>query len=119
MISSGYTEQSTAVIRDQAGLATAWRTIHNGIPGNPAPNVDLSTQMVVVLALGARNTGGYEIKFDAMTVETGGAVIRYTTTSPAPECATTQMVTSPIDVVSVPRVDGQIRFDRRDVIQKC
>src|SRR5205085_3863327 len=117
VITSGYTEQAAVVVRDQAGVVTAWRTINNGVPGNPPPNVDLSKQMVVVLALGERNTGGYQIKFDAMTVETGGAVIQYTTTSPAPECGNTQMVTSPVDVVSVPRVDGEIRFDHRTVIQ--
>jgi len=119
VMTSGYTEQATLVVRDEASLAAVWRTINNGIPGNPPPAVDLSTRMIIVLALGSRNTGGYGFAFDAMTLESGGAVVHYTTTAPGPGCMTTQVVTSPVDVVSVPRVNGQIRLDVRNVVQKC
>jgi len=107
------------VLRTDAGLAGAWRTLHNGVPGNPPPAVDLTRKMVVLLALGPRNTGGFDIRVDSISAEGAGAVVRYTVTSPGPTCMNTQALTSPVDVVSVPRVDGQIRFDARRVVQPC
>lgn len=116
---SGFTEGENLVLRNDSDLAAAWKTVHAGIPGNPAPTVDLSRNMVVLLALGQRNTGGYTVRFDSLTSEGSGAVVHYTVTSPGPGCMTTQMITSPIDVVSVPRADGTIRFDKSDVTDRC
>ena len=118
-ITSGFTEPAELVVRDPAALATAWRTLHNGVPGNPAPTVDFAQKMVVLVALGQRNTGGYAIRFDSMTVEGGIPVMRYTVTSPGASCMTTQMVTSPVDVVVVRRVDGQAQFAAVKVVQDC
>src|SRR5437764_12715579 len=65
-VTSGFTEPAELVLRDEAALANAWRTLNNGVPGNPAPTVDFSKKMVVLLALGQRNTGGYAVRFDSM-----------------------------------------------------
>lgn len=116
---SGFTEGEELVIRNDSELATAWKTVHAGIPGNPAPSVDLSHNMVVLLALGQRRTGGYTVRFDSITREGTGAVVHYTVTSPGPGCMTTQMITSPVDVVSVPSVAGAVRFERSEVTDRC
>lgn len=116
---SGFTEGEELVIRSDTELAAAWKTAHAGIPGNPAPAIDMAHNMVVLLALGQRRTGGYTIRFDSITREGAGAVVHYTATSPGPGCMTTQMITSPIDVVSVPSVEGAVRFERSDVTDRC
>jgi hypothetical protein len=61
---SGFSEPAELPLRDQTALAAAWRTIHNGVPGNEPPAVNFAQKMVIVLALGQRNTGGYAIRFD-------------------------------------------------------
>ena len=119
MPTSGYAESAELVLRDAAAFAAAWRTLHQGIPGNPPPAIDFARRMVVLLALGQRNTGGHGIRFDAIVASGAGATVRYTVTSPGAGCMTTQAITSPVDVVSVPRVDGEIRFERRSVVQEC
>lgn len=116
---SGFTEGEELVLRDNDELTAAWKTVHAGIPGNPPPSVDLARNMVVLIALGQRRTGGYTVRFDSITHEGNGAVARYTVTSPGPGCMTTQMITSPIDAVSVPRVDGAVRFEKSEVINRC
>jgi hypothetical protein len=40
-------------------------------------------------------------------------------TSPGPSCMTTQMLTSPVDVVVVRRIEGQAQFEARTVVQNC
>jgi len=119
MTTSGFTEPAELVLRDPTALAAAWRTLYGGVPGNPAPAVDFAQKMVVLVALGQRNTGGYAIRFDSMTVEAGVPRVRYTATSPGPSCMTTQSLTSPVDVVLVRRIDGQAQFDARKVVQDC
>ncbi|MGI8546923.1 MAG: protease complex subunit PrcB family protein [Gemmatimonadaceae bacterium] len=116
---SGFTESENLVLKTDAGLASAWKTVHAGIPGNPAPAIDMAHNMVVLIALGQRSTGGYTVRFDSLTTEAAGAVVRYTVTSPGPGCMNTQMITSPIDVVSVPRIDGTVRFEKTDAVNRC
>ncbi|MGI8766103.1 MAG: protease complex subunit PrcB family protein, partial [Gemmatimonadaceae bacterium] len=116
---SGFAEGQELVLRNETELSAAWKTVHAGVPGNPAPSIDLARNMVVLLALGQRSTGGHTVRFDSLTREGTGAVVHYTVTSPGPGCMTTQMITSPIDVVSVPRVDGAIRFQKSEVTERC
>ncbi|MES2525045.1 MAG: protease complex subunit PrcB family protein [Gemmatimonadota bacterium] len=116
---SGFTEPAELVLRDQAALDDAWRTLHSRLPGNPAPAVDLSTRMVVVVALGSRNTGGHGVRVDSVTSDGTRTTVHYTATAPGTSCMTTQMITSPVDIVSVARREGAVRFERRSVVQPC
>lgn len=116
---SGFTEPAEWVLRDADRFGEAWRTVHQGVPGASAPTVDFGDRMVVLLALGERSTGGFSVRFDELVRKGSGAVVRYTVTTPGPGCMTTQMLTAPVDVVSVPSVDGEVRFDRRTVVQDC
>jgi hypothetical protein len=75
--------------------------------------------MVVLLALGERSSGGHAIRFDGIDTSAGGATVRYTATRPGRECMTTQEITAPVEVVRVPRVEGAVRFERKDVVQDC
>ncbi len=116
--SSGFTEASELVVADEAALAQTWLTIHQGVAGVAAPRMDFARNSVVLLTLGGRSSGGYQIRFDGVT---RGApnVVRYTVTSPGPGCMTTQMMSSPYDVVSVSRLEGATRFERREAVDKC
>jgi hypothetical protein len=116
---SGFDEPVELVIRDQAKLESAWKTLFNGIPGNAPPAVDLAKEMVILVALGGRSSGGYSAQVDAVTRGADGAVVRYTVTSPGAGCMTTQSLTSPVDVVRAPRIDGKVRFERREIVQAC
>lgn len=116
---SGFTEPAETVVREASTLASAWRTLHDGVPGNPPPSVDLVTRTVVVLALGPRNTGGYAVRTDSVTAEGTGATVHYTVTSPGPDCMTAQMLSSPVEIISFARADGQIRFVRRNATNPC
>jgi hypothetical protein len=75
--------------------------------------------MVILVALGSRNSGGYAAHVDAITRGADGAVVHYTATRPGSGCMTTQSLTSPVDVVRTARVAGKIRFERREVVQPC
>lgn len=116
---SGFTAPAELVLRDDAALAAAWKTANAGTVGSPAPSIDFASQMVVLVALGERRTGGYTVRIDSVSRDAGGALVRYTATSPGPSCMTAQMITAPVIAVAVPRVDGTVRFQRSDATDRC
>ena len=116
---SGFTEPAELVLRDAPALAEAWRTLHGGIPAESPPAVDLARDMVVLVALGERSSGGHAVRVDGVSPAGDGATVRYTATRPGASCMTTMEITSPVDAVRVPRVDGAVRFERRDVVREC
>lgn len=116
---SGYRLGNETAIRDQAGWTAAWSTIHGGTPGEPAPSVDFTRDMVLLIALGERNSGGYTVRVDGVTPAGRGAVVRYTITEPGEGCMTTQALTAPVVAVRAPRVAGEVRFEPRTVRERC
>lgn len=117
--SSGFGEAAELVIRDGDALANAWTTLSQGMAGFDTPTIDFSRTTVLLVAVGPRPTGGHSVRFESVTRAPSGTVARYVVTSPGPSCMTTQMVTSPVEAVSVARVDGDIRFEGRRVVNDC
>jgi hypothetical protein len=66
--------------------------------------------MVVVAALGQRNSGGYTIRVDSALTTIDGLTVWITTTDPGSHCLTTAALTQPVDIASLPRIDGAVRF---------
>jgi hypothetical protein len=116
---SGFTEPVELVLRDAAALATAWRTLHAGAPAEAPPAVDFARQMVVLLAIGERSSGGHDVRVDEIVATGDGATVRYTVTSPGASCMTTMAITSPAVAVPVARAAGAVRFERREVVREC
>jgi hypothetical protein len=116
---SGFDEPAELAIRDEAALKSAWATLHNGIPGNAPPAVDFTREIVVLVAMGRRSSGGYTVHVDAVSRSGDGALVRYTATRPGDGCMSTQSLTSPVDVVRMARVSGAVRFERRETVQSC
>jgi hypothetical protein len=115
---SGFTEPAQLVIRDLNGFNATWITLHQGVALTPIPSVDFSQTMVVVLALGPRQTGGFAIHFDSITVQADIAIVHYTINTPGLDCISAPVLTSPVDVVVVPRFE-LTRFDAITLLQQC
>jgi PrcB C-terminal len=115
---SHYPDATEQVLQTPAELSAAWGTIH-GPDTEPVPTVDFSRQMVVLIALGQRSTGGYSLRFDGLSSDAGTTVVRYTLTSPGPGCMAAQVLSSPVELVAVPKAAGPLRFDKTLVVARC
>lgn len=117
---SAYRSPDERVIRDATTWTSVWAELHEGAPEAPAPAVDFTQRVVVLVATGERSTGGVTVHVDAVEPDARGAVVRYTVSVPGRDCMTTQALTAPVDVVSAPRPrGGEIRFDRRTRTTPC
>jgi hypothetical protein len=113
-------EPGVQVLRDRRGWEAAWRQLHGGDAGGPAPAVDFAREAVVVVALGERPSGGHAVRVEGTSAGADGALVLHVTeTVPGPGCMSTMQITAPVDVVRVPRVAGAVRAVTRRVAEPC
>jgi hypothetical protein len=112
-----FTERQRLVIRSADQWAEAWARITG--PARPAPAVNFAREMVVLVAMGERPTGGYVITVDGVYDADGRLYAEVKEASPGPLCGTTEALTQPIDAVRVPRRDGPVTFVERAVTMAC
>jgi uncharacterized membrane protein len=100
------------VVRDPQSFAAVWAA-HAG-PDAPAPQVDFDTRMVAAVFAGQRPTPGFEVDITGTRREGDSLVVIVDETVPDPSLAAAQLIVSPYHVVSLPRDDGEIRFNPDD-----
>lgn len=108
------------VIRDQVAWVNAWASLSPlGAPIAAPPNVDFDHEMIVLVALGERSTGGYSILIDSAGTNADGVTVWVGTSSPGAHCVTTQAFTQPVDVAKLPRIDAPVRFVGTSKLNDC
>lgn len=83
----------------------------------PAP--DFSSQTVLVVALGMRSTGGYDIQITSVTEKRALVVVEVTRTSPGSTCDVTQAFTSPYHVVVTDKIIKSVSFRYHNKVLSC
>lgn len=117
---SGLTTRQRLVIRDAATWANVWRELTSPFqPAPPVPAVDFASNLVVVAAMGLRNTGGYSITIDDVRTAAGDVSISVTERSPGSGCIVTAVVTEPVAVVVASRFAGQATFVEHTALRDC
>lgn len=104
---SGVSEARQVVARTPAEWDAVWKA---HAPGQTAPAVNLSTEMVAAIFLGTRPTGGYRVEITATRQDGDTLVIEYTERQPGAGDIVTQVQTSPFHLARVPRHAGPVRF---------
>jgi len=118
---SGFDQSVRTVIRDQESWQAAWTRLYIGMtPAPPTPPaVDFSRSTVILVALGARATGGYDIAVSRVARDAGVLYVVVTSTSPGDRCYTTQAFTQPVDIVVVPHTVDETVFVERKTVHQC
>jgi PrcB C-terminal len=99
------------VLRDAASLAqwwaAAWRTVS---PPPAVPDVDFTREMLVIVALGAKPTSGYDVVIESATLQRDGIVVVARTASPPGSVVLLPVVTHPVDIARLPLRSDPVRF---------
>lgn len=118
--SSGFDAPALLVIRDSAGWSDAWQTIHERTSPVPAlPPIDFSAEVVLLVALGERNSGGHDILILSAAERGDTVVVRVRETSPGSGCITTGALTQPMDLARLPRPGSAVAFRAEAVVHHC
>ena len=118
---SGFTESARLVVRDAAHWSTVWAQIHATVSPLPArPEVDFSREMIIVAAMGGRNSGGFGILIDdATAIGLDGVAVTVRSIAPGSRCLVTGALTAPVDVARLPRRTGVVQFTERTQVRDC
>jgi hypothetical protein len=74
-------------------------------------DIDWSKQMLIVVAAGAKRSGGYRAEIASLTRKDGILTVTWKLHSPPPGAIVTQAITYPSQVVLVESFRGDVRFD--------
>ncbi len=105
---SNIDDAKQVVVRTAQEWTTLWRR-HN--PDRQRPSVDFARDMVVGVFLGSRPTAGYDIEIVSVKDGADATVVRYRVKQPARDAMTAQVLTSPYQLVVVPKRAGQVTFE--------
>lgn len=97
------------VVRDPGQWSALWAA-HAG-PDAPAPAVDFAARMVAAVFAGDRPTPGHEIAITEMRRDGQSLVLIVRELAPGPGTIAAQMIVTPFQIVTLPRDDGQVRFE--------
>jgi hypothetical protein len=107
---SGIDTPRQAVARNDQQWAALWQQ-HAGL-GKPAPNVDFSKRTVVAVFLGSRPSAGYRVEVSGTRQEGKSLIVTWREIPPDRDSLVAQVLTSPSHLVSIPRFDGEIKFEK-------
>ena len=108
------------VVRSQAELKAIWAEVYARRAPMPAvPLVDFERNTVLVAAMGQRNSGGHSIEFTQIATAGGNLAVTVTEVAPGAKCGVTGALTSPIVILSVPKIDGHVQFIDFEEVRRC
>ena len=117
---SGLLDATDLVVRDATEWTAVWSRLHGlRTPPTGPPDIDFRREMVLVTALGQRQSGGSEVEILEVQLEGSTLVAYVLETTPGENCFVTAVLAAPADVAVVPRHDTEVRFERRRFVRMC
>jgi hypothetical protein len=117
----GFWEPLRLVICDRAQFSNFWKRLHSPDPTHdpgaqlpPLPEIDFSREMIVVAAMGRRPNGAYWIIIDG-ACEVDGQLEIFVRSINGSRCTAPAIMTAPVDVVRLPRMDLPVVFRETEV----
>ena len=107
---SGVDTPLQAVARNDQEWAALWQK-HAGL-GKAAPKIDFSKRTVVAVFLGSRPSAGYRVEVNGTRQDGNALIVTWRELPPPRDSLLAQVITSPAHLVSIPKFDGEIKFER-------
>lgn len=114
-------EAINQVISSQAQWKSFYKKHSFGIlnPTIPVLPVNFNKQQVIIIASGAKSTGGYTTLVSNVYDINNTLVINGLVINPASGCAVFQQVTYPAAIIAVPKTQKPLQFNISNVLEQC
>ena len=83
------------------------------------PTIDFSKYSIIAIFIGQKSSSGYSVYLDRVEQNIGTTKIKFVTSQPSPDCVVAQIITSPVTLVRVDKIDGGFEFEERTEIISC
>lgn len=117
---SNIREPRRMIISDEETWARLWAEMLPSASGPATPPfVDFRTENVVVAAMGERRGAGFAIQI--VDVERAHAALRIgvTSTLPTASCSGSDVISTPLDAVRIPKSAANVQFTERSIVLTC
>jgi uncharacterized membrane protein len=106
---SGITSARRTVVRDNASWRALWAA-HAG-PGSAAPSIDFRSRLVAAVFAGERPSSGHSIAITDARADAGVLTLKVAEQVPPRGQVGAQILVSPFHIVTLPRFEGEVRFE--------
>lgn len=106
---SGMSSSIRAVVKDSTRFAEVWSEVVRN-PTAPRPAVDFTRYMVIVAAMGTRNSTGNTIELVSVDTIGGALNLHVALRVPGPNCIAGGVMTAPVDVARIPKSNRPVVF---------
>jgi hypothetical protein len=115
----GITERVNYRIRTEEELAVLWGAIHED-DTMPVPYVDFEAHDVLAVFQGERPSAGYDISVVSVEYTSEGTLkVTVLHEEPGNTCMTSSVITSPFELVVVPKSDAKISREDLVNVKEC
>lgn len=111
------TDRANYEIQNQAQLNELWAYIQ-GTPG-AAPTIDFNKEEVLAVFDGTHASGGFSIDVDHITDQDGVRMVHVVRMIPGANCVLTDGITSPYQIVAVPKTDFALSHEDQTITRDC
>jgi hypothetical protein len=108
------------VVRDQATWVALWEEIWRLRSEAPElPVVDFSQEMLAFVSMGSQPSSGYYIELRTAFETPDGVEIQAVAVSPAKDCGVLAVITNPVDIARMPRLEQPVSFVVQHTERQC
>jgi len=121
MQNSGVCQANDWAITNQADFCNFWNQAHALMyPPRPCPDIDFSTYVVIVTAMGMQRSGCYNTEIYCIEEDQQGNYTVYIKdTVPGPRCFCPMMMVCPVHAVKAPIPTGTVTFSHTQYVMQC
>ncbi|MCB9360522.1 MAG: protease complex subunit PrcB family protein [Flavobacteriales bacterium] len=117
---SGFENPRTQVIVSQVEFEKAWKQAWSRFSDAPQlPTIDFNKKQVLLIALGAKNNGGYGLKIENVTQTKNEITVNYFETKAGEKCMSTQAIVFPFEIIEIEKTAKKVVFKSTEKIIDC
>ena len=107
-------QKQNIVVDSQEEWQKLWRqhTAQMSIGSFQGPTIDFTDTTVIGVFLGKHSTGGFSISIQELVETRDEMIVTLVETSPPPDAMVTQALTSPFQIIKVPKISKPVQFNQ-------
>lgn len=116
----GFEQDTLLLIRNSEEMKAGWKKLFSNFVEQPdMPSVNFANQMVVILSMGEKNSGGYSLEISKVVEKELQLAVFANYISPGQNCIVAEVISYPFVVISIPKKDKLVAVSKNNVIAEC
>lgn len=117
---SGIQEPKQEVYTNEKDFEKAWNIAWSNFEEPVTlPKIDFTKETVALVALGMKNSGGYQLKVDNITEDQNNLTIHFTETTPNAKCSYTMAIVFPYEFIVFAKTSKKVVFKASTQVRSC